>query len=414
MKDQYTNSKVQAKDFRSGWIIAMIIAGTGLTLSILYLGAEITLAIGFKKAMWAFGISTLVLSLLSLVTSIIGNRTRFSTYMILYFSFGKQGAKILNFIFGLILIGWFSVTLELLSIAVVDTAQVAFNIVLYQWPILAVMGVLIAITTIYGIQSLERLTNFAVPLLAVFLIYVYFISLKQGMPFEAVVDFTPEQPSMTLFDAVAILIGSTVFLPVFLADFSRFTHNDKHSYIAVLGLLIGTPFALYLSAVPAIQTGEVDMIKIMTQFDLVIPAFALLFLSTWVTNALNLFSAVLAFSTVKTNWSYPKLTIIACLVGTFLALLGITDYFFVFLNALGVLIPSISSIYIIHFFGIKKQQYKLSEVPDWDFTSLFSWGISSLIAFLTYLELFELTHAYFVDSFLLGGIIYWLLNRNKL
>ena len=53
MADQYTNSKVQPKDFMSGWIIALIIAGTGLTLSIFYLGAEIALAVGFKKAMWA-------------------------------------------------------------------------------------------------------------------------------------------------------------------------------------------------------------------------------------------------------------------------------------------------------------------------------------------------------------------------
>ncbi len=362
MSDQYTNTKVQPKDYRSGWVIALIIAGTGLTLTIFYLGAEVALGIGFKKALLAFSISTLILSLLCLATSIIGNRSRFSTYMILYFSFGKQGAKILNFVFGLVLLGWFSVTLELLSVAVVDTAQATFDMALPHWPIIILMGTLITITTIYGIQSLERLTNLAVPFLAGFLIYVYYVSFQEGMPFTQIVDFVPENPTMTLFEAVAILVGSTVFLPVFLADFSRFTYNDKHSLIAVLGLLIGSPFALYFSAVPAIQTGEVDIIKIMTKFDLVIPAFALLFLSTWVTNSLNLFSAALAFSTVKTKWSYKKLTLIASVFGVLFALMGITVHFFVFLNALGVLIPSISSIYMIHFFWIKKQRYEFEEV----------------------------------------------------
>lgn len=184
--------------------------------------------------------------------------------------------------------------------------------------------------------------------------------------------------------------------------------------MAVLGLLIGTPFALYFSAVPAIQTAEVDIIKMMTQFDLVLPAFALLFLSTWVTNSLNLFSSALAFSTVKKNLGYKKLTLIASLFGIIFALLGVTTYFFVFLNALGVLIPSISSIYIIHFFWIKNQRYELHEVPEWDRDALLSWGISSLIAFLTYLELFQLTKAYFVDSFLLGAVIYFLLKRKDL
>lgn len=414
MADQYTNSKVQPKDYRSGWVIALIIAGTGLTLTIFYLGAEVALGIGFKKALWAFGISTLILSLLCLATSIIGNRSRFSTYMILYFSFGKQGAKILNFVFGLVLLGWFSVTLELLSVAVVDTALATFDLVVPHWPIIMLMGALITLTTIYGIQSLERLTNLAVPFLAGFLIYVYYVSFQDGMSFSQIVDFIPENPTMTLFEAVAILVGSTVFLPVFLADFSRFTYNDKHSLIAVLGLLIGSPFALYFSAVPAIQTGEVDIIKIMTQFDLVVPAFALLFLSTWVTNSLNLFSAALAFSTIKTKWSYKKLTLFASVLGIVFALLGITAHFFVFLNALGVLIPSISAIYMVHFFWIKNQIYELEDVEDWDYSALISWGVASAVAFCTYLEVFELTHAYFVDSFLLGGLIYIFLNRKKL
>jgi len=414
MADQYTNTKVQPKDYRSGWVIALIIAGTGLSLTIFYLGAEVALAVGFKKALWAFGISTLILSLLCLGTTRIGNRSRFSTYMILYFSFGKQGAKILNFVFGLVLLGWFSVTLELLSVAVVDTAHATFDMAIPASPIIMLMGALITATTIYGIQSLERLTNLAVPFLALFLLYVYYVSFNEGMSFAQIVDFVPENPTMTLFEAVSILVGSTVFLPVFMADFSRFTRNDKHSLIAVLGIVIGSPFALYFSAVPAIQTGEVDIIKIMTQFDLVLPAFALLFLSTWVTNSLNLFSAALAFATVKTKWGYKKLTLVASFFGITFALLGITEYFFVFLNTLGVLIPSISSIYLIHFFWIKKQRYELEDVQDWDFTALISWGSASAIAFCTYLELFELTHAYFVDSFLLGGIIYLILQRKKI
>ncbi|WP_420400505.1 purine-cytosine permease family protein [Flagellimonas sp.] len=414
MADQYTNSKVQPKDYRSGWVIALIIAGTGLTLSIFYLGAEIALGIGFKKAIWAFGISTFILSLLCLATTRIGNRSRFSTYMILYFSFGKQGAKILNFVFGIVLLGWFSVTLELLSVAVADTALATFNMVVPHWPIIMVMGALITVTTIYGIQSLERLTNIGVPFLALFLLYVYYVSFQDGMSFSQIIDFVPEEPSLTLFEAVAILVGSTVFLPVFIADFSRFTTNDKHSLIAVLGILLGSPFALYFSAVPAIQTGEVDIIKIMTKFDLVLPAFVLLFLSTWVTNSLNLFSAALAFATIKTRWGYKKLTLIASFFGIAFALMGITAHFFVFLNALGVLIPSISSIYMVHFFWIKKQRYELEEVQDWDYSALLSWGVASGVAFCTYLELFQLTHAYFVDSFLVGGLIYIFLNRKQI
>lgn len=69
---------------------------------------------------------------------------------------------------------------------------------------------------------------------------------------------------------------------------------------------------------------------------------------------------------------------------------------------------------MIHFFWIKQQRYELDEVNDWDYPALISWGIASFLSFLTYLEFFQLTYAYFVDSFLLGGLIYLFLKRKEL
>ncbi|MFW2376819.1 MAG: purine-cytosine permease family protein, partial [Cellulophaga baltica] len=283
--NQYANTKVQPKDFTSGWLIAIIIAGTGLTLPILFLGSEVALGVGFKDALWAFGISTVVLTLMCLATTKIGNRSRLSTYMILHFSFGRQGAKIMNFIFGITLLGWFSVALELLSVAVVDTALDTFAVALPQWPIIIIMGAMITGTTLYGIKSLERLANFAVPVLTLFLCYVIYVSFDQGMSLTAVINFVPENPKMTLFEATSILVGSSILFPVMMADFSRFIYNDKQSMIAVLGITIGFPVALLFSAIPSIQTGEVDIIKVMQELGLVLPAFVLLLISTWVGNA---------------------------------------------------------------------------------------------------------------------------------
>ena len=408
--NQYTTTKVQAKDFTSGWLVALIIAGTGLTLPILFLGSEVALAIGFMKSLWAFGISTLVLTLMCMATTVIGNRSRLSTYMILHFSFGRQGAKIMNLIFGITLLGWFSVALELLAVAVKDTTLEMLHINLIEWPIIVIVSLLITITTIYGIKSLEKLANFAVPILTIFLGYVVYKSMI-GTSFQEIVNFVPENPTMTLFDATSILVGSSILFPVLMADFSRFIYNDKQSLIAVLGITIGFPAALLFSAIPSIQSGEVDIIKIMKSLDLVFPAFILLFISTWVGNASNLYSTTLTFSTVKTGWTFKKMTIISGVVGTIAALMGISEYLFEFLSFLGVLAPSISAIYIINFFWVKKQDYDLKEITEWEFEALISWVISSIITVFTYLNVFQLTHAYFIDSFLLGGIIYLLLKR---
>lgn len=412
--NQYTTTKVQSKDFTSGWMVAFIIAGSAFTISFLYLGSEIALNLGFKKALLAFGISTTVLTILCLFTTIIGNRSRLSTYMILHFSFGRMGAKIINVIVGFSLIGWFAVNLELLALTVQDTAIEMLGIHLPIWIIVIVVSVLITVTTIYGVKSIEKLANIAVPFMLIFLIYVAYVAMKDLPSSNQIWNFEPANSQMSLFNAVAMLVGSSILFPVLMADFSRFVYNDKQSRIAVLGITIGFPIALILAAIPSIITGEVDIIKIMKSLNLILPAFILMIISTWVTNAVNLYSTTLTISTIKSSWKFKPLVIVMSVFGTTLALVQFTDYFFDFLNLLGVFSPSISVIYIIDFFWIRKQKYNLDEIPKWGTKALLSWATGSVISLFTYLEVFEITHAYFVDSFLIAGIIYIILNKRNI
>lgn len=413
--NQYTNSKVQPKDFTSGWMIALVLAGLGVSLPMLYLGAEVALNIGFWDAVIAYGVSTLVLTVLCVITTLVGNRSRLSTYMILRFPFGKQGAKIINLIFGLSLLGWFSVALELLAQAIQDTAATTMGLNLPLWGVVLLGSIFITVTTIYGIKTLEKLANIAVPILLVFLLYVVYIAVGQETnAFQAITSYQAPTGKMTLFEGIASLVGASILMPVLMADFSRYVYNDKHSLIAVLGVTIGTPLVYVISAIMAIQTGEVDIIQMMKTFNLVIPAFVLIFVSTWVTNATNLYSISLTFTTIVESIGYTKMCIIASVIGTIMALFGFSNYFMEFLNILGVFTPSIAAIYILDFFWLKRQQYDLDKVQAWGMPALISWGISSIIALLTYKEIFSLTDAYFVDSFLIAGICYFFFSKKNL
>ncbi len=412
--NQYTTSKVQAKDFTSGWTIALVLAGMGFSLPIMYLGAEIALSVGLKDALIAYGISTLILTVLCIATTIVGNRSRLSTYMILRFPFGEQGAKIINFIIGLILLGWFSVALELLAQAIQETGGLVFDTTFPLWSIVVFTSIFITVTTIYGIRSLERLANIAVPLLTVFLFYATYKALGQNTEVTNLWEYLPSPNNeMSLFDATSVLIGSSILVPILMADFSRFIYNDKQSLIAVLGIIIGTPLVLIISAITAIKTGEVDIIKIMNSLGLILPAFVLLFVSTWVTNASNLYSTVLTFSTVETTWKFRAMCIVTSVLGTLLALFQFSNYLFDFLDILGVFTPSISAIYLLDFFWLKKQQYDLAKIQPWGIKGLICWGISSIIALCTYFEVFQLTHAHFLDSFLIAGLLYYLFSNRK-
>ncbi len=409
MSNQYTNSKVQAKDFISGWAVAFIITGTGVSLPVLYLGAEVSLQAGTMRSLWAFGLATLVLTVMCAVTTIIGNRSRLSTYMILRFSFGEQGAKMLNFIIGVSLLGWFSVALELLAQAILDTSVETFGVTFPLWTVVVVTSVFITVTTIYGIKSIEKLANWAVPILLVFLMYVVWQSFQQPVISTSVWDYIPAKDRMSLFDATSALVGSSILLPILMADFSRFIYNDRQSLIAVLGVTVGFPLVLIISLITAVNANEVDIIQIMKSVNLVLPAFVLLFVSTWVTNATNLYSISLTFSTIHTTLGFRRMCVVSSIAGTILALFGFSEYLFDFLNILGVFTPAIAAIYVIDFFFVKHQQYDLDRIQAWNFKGLIAWAVASLITLLTYLEYFQLTHAYFIDSFLIAGVVYGVL-----
>ena len=346
---QYTTSKVEPKDFTSGWKVAFILTGLGVSLPMLYLGSEMALAMGFRNAVIAFLVSTLVLTVLCLITTVIGSRTRLSTYMILRFPFGKQGAKLINFIMGISLLGWFAVALELLSEAISSTLAVMLDFSMPLWIIILIGSLFITVTTIYGIRTLEKLANIAVPILLVFLFYVVYQAMGEGHLSSVE---NAAVPTMTLFEGISALIGSSILVPVLMADFSRYIYNDKQSLLSVLGITIGTPIVWVIAAFLADKTGEVDIILIMNEYKLVLPAFILIFVSTWVTNATNLYSAALTFSTLTDRGSYTLIAIIASVFGTALALIGFAEYFIDFLCVLAIFAPAIAAIYIIDYFFI--------------------------------------------------------------
>ena len=406
-KVQYTNSKVQPEDFTSGWNVAFILMGLGVSLPMLYLGSEMALAMGVKNAIIAFLVSTALLTLLCMITTLIGNRSRLSTYMILRFPFGKQGAKLINLLIGVSLLGWFAVALELLSDAIGETLRVVMGIEVPLSAIIIIGSIFITITTIYGIRTLEKLANIAVPILLLFLLYVVYIS-SSGDIIDTGSKVTVEP--MTLFEGISALVGSSILVPVLMADFSRYIYNDKQSLLSVLGITLGTPLVWIIAAVLANKSGQVDIIQIMHNYRLVIPAFILIFVSTWVTNATNLYSATLTISTLTDKLGYTRLTIIGGILGTGLALVGFADYFIDFLLILAVFAPAIASIYIIDFFYVHKQSYELDAVEEWGWSALISWGLGSAVAMVAYYELFSITGAYFVDAFVVGGAVFYILS----
>lgn len=410
--DDYTRTKVPENKTVHGIKIASIIVGIGVTLPSFFVGAEVTQAVGLTNALWVFIGVNFVLGILCVITGIIGNRTRLSTYMLLHFSFGKKGTLFINFLIGITLLGWYAVTVEIFGEALTDAFKYMLNVDFPTYLSCILGSVLMTLTAIYGFKMVERFSALAVPLMVAFLGYVLYITIKGNN----IQDFlnVDGNNNMTIIEAISAIVGMTILSPVLMPDFSRFARTDKDTLIAVLGLVIGFPLILLSGAIPSVTTGEIDIMKIMIGLSLTLPAFIILVFSTWTTNTSNLYSTQLTLSTIFKKQKIATLGIISSIVGTFVAVIGITSYFIDLLDVLSILIPPISAIFIADYFFIRKQKYSLDNfdnLPNFGYSAISSWLVSCIIAYLASYDIITITSISFFDSFIVAFILHLLLKR---
>ena len=411
----FTTTRVPESATVGGLSIMGIIVGIGITLPVFYVGANIAQSIGFSAALLVFFFVCLVLGALCTITAIIGRRTRLSTYMILHFPFGKKGVKFINLLVALPALGWYAITMELFGQAIADALQQLLNIHIPLFILISVSSALMTLTTIFGFKVIEKFSNVAVPFLIVFVGYILYVTLQVEGGWDKIWAFEGNG-SMTILEAISIITGTSILMPVFMPDFSRFAKKDKDALLGALGLAIGTPLILIAGAAPSILTGEEDIMKIMIGLSLTIPALFILVFSTWTTNVVNLYSAILVFSTINKKWKFWAIGVVSSIIATLLAIMGFSTYFIDMLTFVSLVVPSLASIFILHYFFGSKGAYDVNQIedlPNYIWQAFLAWGASSLVAIATHNALFQLTTIPFIDAFLAGLVFYGVLLKVK-
>jgi len=411
MTDQqgdYTTTKVPESATVGGLSIMGIIVGIGITLPVFYVGANVAQSVGFQSALFVFCFVALFLGTLCTITSIIGRQTRLSTYMILHFPFGKKGVKVVNLIVALPALGWYAITIEIFGEAISDALLQLLGITIPTVVLIAISSALMTLTTIFGFKIIEKFSNVAVPFLIVFVGYILYFAL-QGEGNWDMIWSAKGNGSMTTLEAISIITGTSILMPVFMPDFTRFAKKNKDALLGALGLGVGYPLILIAGAAPSILTGEEDIMKVMIGLSLTIPALFILVFSTWTTNVVNLYSAILVFSTLNKKWKFWAIGVVSSIIATVLAVMGFSTYFIDMLTFISLVVPSLASIFILHYYYVGKGNYDVSEIetlPDFNWYALISWVASSVVAIATHNSLFQLTTIPFIDAFLAGLIFY--------
>lgn len=411
LTEDYTCSPVPPEVNTSGFQVAIILCAIGITLPVLAYGSWLAQDKGLGSANLAFWIGCWIVATISCFSGLVGARTRLSTYMILQFSFGRVGAKVVNLLMAIILLGWYTVTCEEFGKAIVGAAQNMLGMNISIQLAVLVGSVLMTLTTIFGFQAVEKFSRFSVPLLAIFMMYVALSATGSG---EAL-SWTPTASTEDTLGLISIVIGLMVISAVLMPDFTRYCANDKQSHIASLvGIGITFPLVLLMAAIPAVRTGETDLIMIMAGMGVVFVAFFVLVFATWSTNICNLYSSTLTISTFVPKVPSWKITVAGSIVATIVAVAGMSSYFSNFLLFIGIAATPLVGVYVIDYFLTKEGNYDLEmleELPAIGWAAIIAWLAGCLVGYATENGIFTLTKFSSVDSLLVTSASYYLLTK---
>jgi len=410
--EDHSTDAVPASETVHGLRVALVLIGIAITIPAFLTGSELGLAMGLRDVAIAIGVGSAFLCVVGCLAASIAAQSRLTTYMIIEFSFGATGAKLVNLVISITIFGWFTVTASFFGESILVALRDLWNITLAQSLLTVVGSVLVIGTTIFGFRALNKLALLAVPLLFGVLIWLVHRALGDASLASLA---AYQNDLMTLGQGITVVIGGFVVGAVIMPDYCRYVRNTRHGLLAaVLHFGLAYPLILLMLAVVSIHSGERNFITILSSLGFGLMGLLVLIFATWTTNTGNLYSTALVLKTLLTGVPQWMLVMAVGTAGTVLAITGITHYFIDFLLFLGISIPPIAGIYIADYFFVRGRRYQLADldkVPPVVYPAFIAWAAGGLVAYLTTYGYLQLTSIPACDAIGVAFLAYILQQR---
>ncbi len=410
--DASSRTPVAESETVNGVQIGIVLIGISITLPLMYSAGELARGAGLADAMIATFAGALILSLMSVPAAIVGVKTRLSSYMIIEHTFGFIGAKFVNFWFGIFLLGWYAVTAELFGRTLFLAASELTSFAMPEWGYTVVSSILVTATTIYGFKAIDRLALIAVPFLLFALIAVVFLSLR-ATPFTELLLIKGDE--IDIPTGISAVVGAAIVGVVLTPDLTRYARNVKDCVTAsFIGQGGGMTIAYIVGMIPVLVWNELEPMTYMFLLGYGVMALAVIVFATWTTNVINLYSTALAARASVPLGNYRTVVVVAGVVGTAAAVVGISDRLIEFLIVMGLLVPPIAGVYLVNFFFFKRTDFTaehLRKRPALRVNALVAGIGSGLLATWMYFSGLSLTSIAPLDSLLISVLLYIALEK---
>jgi cytosine permease len=406
--DEFATSPVPLERSIRWWKIALTNVLFSICLPILITGLDIGIAAPRENFLSGIIVGSLIVTFIGIWTSVLGSRTRLSSYMLARIAFGTYGSTLLNLAFAASLLGWFGVNINLFGDAMARLLAALWGYAGPIWPIELVAGLLMTLTTLVGLRAINMLSVVVVPVLAIVCVLMLLDSVKHA----SVVEILGRAPlvGMSFGDTVSSVVGGVIVGAVIMPDTCRFIDGTRGAvWTAVLTYFISGAVVMIIGGIAGLATGRVEILDIMLFMGLGAGAFAIVLGGSWILNALNLYSAALSIGVAAPRARREITTVLCGLGGTLAAFLQILDHFLTFLFYLSIAFVPVASIIVLDFFIIRPDDYlgsSIKSVKHVEITALIAWGAGACVAVLGSSGYLHLSSIAAVDAMLVSGVVY--------
>jgi cytosine permease len=406
--DEFLTSPVPGHRSIPWWKIAVTNMLFSICLPTLITGLD--LGIAAPRANFLSGVlaGSVILTVIGILTSVLGSRSRLSSYMLARIAFGTYGSTLLNLTFALSLLGWFGVNINLFGDAMAKLLAALAGYRGPVWPMEVVAGLLMTLTTLVGLAAINMLSVVIVPILGI----VCLLMLRQSLGIGGVTELLARAPAagMSFGDTASAVVGGVIVGAVIMPDTCRFIDRAGGAvWTSVLTYLVTNVAVTVIGGLAALATGRVEILDLMLFMGLGIGAFAIVLGGSWILNALNLYSVALSVGVALPRARRRIITLLGGAAGTAVAFLQILDHFLTFLFYLSIVFVPVASIIIIDFFLVRPADYRgeaIHAVKPLEMAALAAWAVGACIAVLGSAGVLRLTGIAAVDALGVSAVLY--------
>ncbi len=314
--------------------------------------------LGFQKGLLAIILGHVIGCFMLFLAGLIGGEQRKSAMETVKLSFGYKGGLLFSVLNVLQLLGW-------TAIMIFDGATAAGEVwAVGTWVWCLIIGVLILVWILIGIQNLGKLNTVAMTALFVLTIVMSFVIFgkggMQGVSGEA----------MSFGAAVELSVAMPLSWLPLISDYTREAEKPvKATAVSavVYGLVSCWMYVIGMGG--AIFTGESDIALIMVKAGLGVVGLLIIVFSTVTTTFLDAYSAGVSSEAIsakiKGKWAAVAAVVLGTAGAVFLPLADITD----FLYLIGSVFAPMIAVQIADFFLLKKNSgdraYSISNLLIW-------------------------------------------------